>query len=38
MTIETFYDTKSFAIIEKGKFDDPRLRFTYYRYEDTYEP
>jgi hypothetical protein len=38
MTIETFYDTKLFAIVEKGTFNDPRLRLTYYRYDDTYEP
>ena len=38
MNIETFYDTKMFVIIEKGNFNDPRLRLTYYRYEDTYEP
>lgn len=38
MTIETFYDTKLFAIVEKGTFNDPRLRLTYYRYDDTYDP
>jgi hypothetical protein len=38
MNIETFHDTKTFVIIEKGTFNDPRLRLTYYRYEDTYEP
>lgn len=38
MNIETFYDTKKFVIIEKGTFNDPRLRLTYYQYEDTYEP
>ncbi len=37
MNIETFYDTKLFAIVEKGTFNDPRLRLTYYRYQDTYE-
>jgi hypothetical protein len=38
MRIETFYDTKIFVIIEMGTFNDPRLRLTYYQYEDTYEP
>jgi hypothetical protein len=38
MSIETFYDTKTFVIIEKGTFNDPRLRLTYYRYDDTYAP
>ena len=38
MSIETFYDTKMFVIIEKGTFNDPKLKLTYYRYEDTYEP
>jgi hypothetical protein len=38
MNIETFYETKIFAIIEKGTFNDPRLRITYYNYQDTYHP
>lgn len=38
MNIETFFDTKMFVIIEKGTFNDPTLKLTYYQYEDTYEP
>lgn len=38
MNIETFYDTKMFVIIEKGTFNDPRLRLTYYQYEQTLNP
>jgi hypothetical protein len=38
MKIETFYESKLFAIIEKGTFNDPRLRISYYQYENTYEP
>ena len=38
MIMETFYDTKMFVIIEKGTFNDHRLRLTYYSYDTTYEP
>lgn len=38
MKIETFYETKLFAIVEKGTFNDPRLKITYYQYDDTYSP
>ena len=38
MVIETFYETKLFAIIERGTFNDHRLRLTYYQYSSTYEP
>ena len=38
MSIETFYDTKMFVIIEKGTFNDHRLRLTYYDYNSTYTP
>jgi hypothetical protein len=34
MSIETFFDTKMFCIIEKGTFNDPRLRLNYFREED----
>lgn len=32
MTVETFYDTKLFLVLEKGGFNDHRLRLTYYPY------
>ena len=37
MCIQTFYDTKMFCIVEKGTFNDHRLRLTYYDYNSTYE-
>jgi hypothetical protein len=34
MSIETFYDTKMFCIVEKGTYNDPRLRLNYFKESD----
>lgn len=34
MSIETFHDTNMFCIIEKGTFNDPRLRLSYFKYDE----
>ena len=34
MNIETFHDTNMFCIIEKGTFNQPKLRLSYFKYDE----